>query len=108
MYKRYDGRMTKAKRNLTLSTFAQEASVKVILVSITCGGQKCVLAPVTRNLWMTCRLDPTDAKHGFLSRIPVASDARRASNVAGAPSRSDEASEDYALRCAAYMGREDC
>jgi hypothetical protein len=39
MFARYDGRMTKIKRDSTLFTFAQNTAVKVILVSITCGGQ---------------------------------------------------------------------
>jgi SNF2 family DNA or RNA helicase len=36
---RYDGRLSRAKRHTVLDRFANDSSVQVILVSITCGGQ---------------------------------------------------------------------
>ena len=36
---RYDGRLSRVKRDSVLDTFANDALVRVILVSITCGGQ---------------------------------------------------------------------
>ncbi len=50
-YCRYDGRLTRRKRDAVLSTFASDADVQVILVSITCGGQG---------------LDLTAANHAYL------------------------------------------
>ncbi|KAK5056695.1 hypothetical protein LTR84_012227 [Exophiala bonariae] len=36
---RYDGKLSRARRDLVLRTFAQDISINVILVSISCGGQ---------------------------------------------------------------------
>jgi SWI/SNF-related matrix-associated actin-dependent regulator of chromatin subfamily A3 len=38
-YCRYDGRLSRGKRNEVLNSFATNATLSVILVSITCGGQ---------------------------------------------------------------------
>jgi len=39
IFTRYDGRMSKVKRDSALYGFSHNAAVKVILISITCGGQ---------------------------------------------------------------------
>ena len=48
---RYDGRMSRARRTSVLDTFAGDSNIKVILVSISCGGQG---------------LDLTAANHAFI------------------------------------------
>ncbi|KIW10369.1 hypothetical protein PV08_11331 [Exophiala spinifera] len=48
---RYDGRLSRPKRNQVLTEFTNDASLRVLLVSITCGGQG---------------LDLTAANHAYL------------------------------------------
>lgn len=50
-FSRYDGRMNRSKRDTILHSFASNPSIRVILVSISCGGQG---------------LDLTAANHAFL------------------------------------------
>ena len=50
-YVRYDGRMSRSKRTTVLESFANDSALRVILVSISCGGQG---------------LDLTAANHAYL------------------------------------------
>jgi SNF2 family DNA or RNA helicase len=53
MFTRYDGRMTKIQRDSSLFTFAQNTGVKVILVSITCGGLGYVAPSLLNHIKLT-------------------------------------------------------